>query len=37
MVLINTSYLENITEDIIYQNLGHAIRQDSSQAFENLS
>jgi hypothetical protein len=36
-VLIRTSYLQNLTEDIIYQTLGHAIRQDNSQAFDNFS
>ena len=31
------SYLQNLTEDVIYQILGHAIRQDNSQSFDNFS
>lgn len=36
-VLFNTAYLESVTEDVIYKNLGHAIRQENSEPFDNFS
>ena len=36
-ILINTSYLQNISEDVIYKAYGNAIRRNHSRDFEDFN